>query len=82
VYIIPQLARIYHFFPKSLAKLPDFAPAASNHGEKLPNLRLRCNAPGTPLPWPILAKKIEAVKTAISPSTGAFCRWKPVQGAA
>jgi hypothetical protein len=56
-----------HFLAKAGKKLSDFAAEVAAPGEKPPDSRLQADSPDAPLPRPILAKKIEVVKTAISP---------------
>jgi hypothetical protein len=49
----PSLSAV--FYPNFPAHTPDFATVFANRGVKPPDLRLRRNPPGTPLPRPVQA---------------------------
>jgi hypothetical protein len=54
-YFAPKTANICPLCEKCPAYPPGRAAASSDCGEKVPNLRLWRNAPGVPLPQPVLA---------------------------
>jgi hypothetical protein len=68
--------------PKYSVKTAQFCRLNLRKHRKTPNVRLKTDPWGAPLPWPLFAGIQRQDKKPVSPSAGAVSRRKPVQRAA